>query len=78
MITRSSQLDGFLKTIRIKDDDHPSSQLDGFLKTLRIKDIDHSLDGFLRIIIIKEDDHPQRLPENDQNKRRNLHLLLLK
>jgi hypothetical protein len=23
MITRSSQLDGFLKTIRIKDDDHP-------------------------------------------------------
>jgi hypothetical protein len=37
MITSSSQLDGFLKIIRIKDDDHPRFLVAVFLKTIRIK-----------------------------------------
>jgi hypothetical protein len=52
MINRSSQLDGFLKMIRIKGDDHPRLLVGRLLKTIRIKD----------------DNQPQlparRLPEN--------------
>jgi hypothetical protein len=58
MINCSSQLDGFLKMIQIKGDDHPLLLVGRLLKTIKIKD----------------DDQPQlpvgRLPENDPNKRR--------
>ncbi len=76
MINRSSQLDGFLKIIRIKGDDH-RQLLVGWLpeSDQRKAMITHSsqLYGFLKTIRIKDDDHTQlpvgRLPENDQNKR---------
>ncbi len=76
IITHSSQLDCFLKMIRIKGDDHLQ------LLVRRLPESDQrktmitrssQLDSFLKTTRIKGDDQSQlpvgRLPENDQNKR---------
>jgi hypothetical protein len=58
MITLSSQLDSFLKTIRMKGHGHPQLPAGDFLKMIRIKVGDH------RQLPLGQ------LPEKDQNKRR--------
>jgi hypothetical protein len=72
----SSQLDGFLQTIRMKDDDHPQlpvGQLPENNPKKRPTMIIRSsqADDFLKTIRIKDVDHLQlsvgRLPKNNQN-----------
>ncbi len=77
MIKCSSQLDGFLKTIRMKGDDHPQLPVERLPENDQNKrwviTSSSQLDGFLKTIRIKNDDHPKlpvgRLPENNHNKR---------